>query len=127
MLFRLDFQSAVPIYRQIREVIVGLPDIVFAPEDIEESIRSVEEKARDPEELEPLLPGELYALALQAIHDEPNADDRAIARVIGDVWLSNLVAWVTRRASVSDVAARLELTVHLLLDNVSERPAASAR
>ncbi|SHM60359.1 cholesterol catabolism transcriptional regulator KstR [Cryptosporangium aurantiacum] len=62
----------------------------------------------------------------RAMHAEPSADDRAIARVIGDVWLSNLVAWVTRRASVSDVAARLELTVHLLLDNVSEAPAASA-
>ncbi len=40
------------IYRQIREVIIGLPDIMFAPEDIEESIRTVQEKARDPEELE---------------------------------------------------------------------------
>ncbi len=40
------------IYRQIREVIIGLPGIAFAPEDIEESIRTVEAKARDPEELE---------------------------------------------------------------------------
>ncbi len=40
------------IYRQIREVIIGLPGIVFAPEDIEESIRNVEAKARNPEELE---------------------------------------------------------------------------
>ena len=40
------------IYRQIREVIIGLPDIAFDPEAIEESIRSVEAKARDPEELE---------------------------------------------------------------------------
>jgi AcrR family transcriptional regulator len=46
---------------------------------------------------------------------EPTAENLAIARVIGDVWLSNLVAWVTRRASASDVAARLELTVRLLL------------
>src|SRR5260370_11160001 len=31
----------------------------------------------------------------QAIHDsEPTPDDAPIARVIGDVWLSNLVAWV---------------------------------
>jgi TetR/AcrR family transcriptional regulator, cholesterol catabolism regulator len=35
--------------------------------------------------------------------------------VIGDVWLSNLVAWVTRRASATDVSNRLELTVRLLL------------
>jgi AcrR family transcriptional regulator len=51
-----------------------------------------------------------------AMHDgEPSADDIAIARVIGDVWLSNLVAWVTRRASADDVTSRLELAARLLL------------
>jgi len=51
-----------------------------------------------------------------AMHDgEPTADERAIARIIGDVWLSNLVAWVTRRASADDVAAHLELAARLLL------------
>jgi len=51
-----------------------------------------------------------------AMHDgEPTADERAIARVIGDVWLSNLVAWVTRRASASDVSRQLELAARLLL------------
>jgi hypothetical protein len=49
------------IYRQIREVIIGLPDIVFDPKDIEESIRTVEEKARNREERE-----EGYALLRQA-------------------------------------------------------------
>jgi AcrR family transcriptional regulator len=52
----------------------------------------------------------------RAMHDgEPTADDMAIARVIGDVWLSNLVAWVTRRASANDVTEQLELAVRLLL------------
>ncbi len=52
----------------------------------------------------------------RAMHDgEPSADERAIARVIGDVWLSNLVAWVTRRASANDVASHLELAARLLL------------
>lgn len=53
----------------------------------------------------------------RAIHDdgEPTADDRAKARVIGDVWLSNLVAWVTRRASANDVINHLELAARLLL------------
>ncbi|MER2092368.1 MAG: cholesterol catabolism transcriptional regulator KstR [Saccharopolyspora rectivirgula] len=46
---------------------------------------------------------------------EPTAEEKAIAQVIGDVWLSNLVAWVTRRASASVVANRLDLTVRLLL------------
>lgn len=40
------------IYRQIREVIIDLPGIEFDPRGIEESIRSVEAKARNSEELE---------------------------------------------------------------------------
>jgi TetR/AcrR family transcriptional regulator, cholesterol catabolism regulator len=52
----------------------------------------------------------------KAMHDgEPSADDKAVARVIGDVWLSNLVAWVTRRASANDVSNHLELAARLLL------------
>jgi TetR/AcrR family transcriptional regulator, cholesterol catabolism regulator len=52
----------------------------------------------------------------RALHEgDPTDEDRAIARVIGDVWLSNLVAWVTRRASANDVGERLELTVRLLI------------
>ena len=52
----------------------------------------------------------------RAMHDgEPTADDRAKARVIGDVWLSNLVAWVTRRASANDVVNHLDLASRLLL------------
>jgi AcrR family transcriptional regulator len=51
-----------------------------------------------------------------AMHDgPPSADEIAIARVIGDVWLSNLVAWVTRRASADDVSGHLELAARLLL------------
>jgi TetR/AcrR family transcriptional regulator, cholesterol catabolism regulator len=51
-----------------------------------------------------------------AMHEgEPSADEKAIARVIGDVWLSNLVAWVTRRASADDVSNHIELAARLLL------------
>ena len=51
-----------------------------------------------------------------AMHEgEPTADEIAIARVIGDVWLSSLVAWVTRRASADDVSSQLELAARLLL------------
>ena len=56
---------------------------------------------------------QMFAKAMN--EGEPTAENLAIARVIGDVWLANLVAWVTRRASASDVAARLELAVRLLL------------
>lgn len=40
------------IYRQIREVIIDLPDIVFVEDDIPESIETVLEKARSDEERE---------------------------------------------------------------------------
>ncbi|WP_040788200.1 cholesterol catabolism transcriptional regulator KstR [Nocardia paucivorans] len=56
----------------------------------------------------------------RAMNDgEPTERQLAIARVISDVWLSNLVAWLTRRASATDVSERLELTVDLLLGNRS--------
>jgi AcrR family transcriptional regulator len=59
-------------------------------------------------------------MVTSAMHDgEPTGDDKAIARVIGDVWLSNLVAWVTRRASANDVVTHLELATRLLL---ADRP-----
>ncbi|OZE99592.1 cholesterol catabolism transcriptional regulator KstR [Rhodococcoides fascians] len=48
---------------------------------------------------------------------EPTQLQLNIARVVSDVWLSNLVAWLTRRSSANDVATRLELTVDLLLGN----------
>lgn len=40
------------IYRQIREVIIAEDGIEFIPEDLEETVRTVEEKARSEEELE---------------------------------------------------------------------------
>jgi AcrR family transcriptional regulator len=48
--------------------------------------------------------------------DEPAERDRAIFHLIADVWMANLVAWVTRRASAADVQKRLELSIELLLD-----------
>jgi hypothetical protein len=63
-------------------------------------------------------------MVTRAMHDgEPTADDRAKARVIGDVWLSNLVAWVTRRASANDVVNHLELATRLLLQADAATPA----
>ena len=46
---------------------------------------------------------------------EPTEDQYRIARVISDVWLSNLLAWLTRRASANDVSKRLDLAVRLLI------------
>ncbi len=46
---------------------------------------------------------------------EPDDVQLSIARVVSDVWMSNLVAWLTRRASAADVSTRLALTIDLLL------------
>ena len=62
---------------------------------------------------EALLLKDMFARAM--VDGDPSPDDRAKARVIGDVWLSNLVAWVTRRASANDVINHLELATRLLL------------
>jgi AcrR family transcriptional regulator len=56
---------------------------------------------------------DMFARAMS--NSEPSVDQLAIARVISDVWLSNMTAWVTHRASPADVATRLELTIGLLL------------
>lgn len=40
------------IYRQIREVVIALPDITFEPDAIGESVKTVFEKARTEEERE---------------------------------------------------------------------------
>ena len=46
---------------------------------------------------------------------EPTEEERAITKVIGDVWLSSLVQWVTGRASATDVSTSLDVAVRLLL------------
>jgi AcrR family transcriptional regulator len=46
---------------------------------------------------------------------EPDEVQLSIARVISDVWMSNLVSWLTRRSSAADVNTRLGLTIDLLL------------
>ena len=59
---------------------------------------------------------DMFTRAMHEGHEgEATPDDRAVARVIGDVWLSNLVAWVTRRASANDVLNHLELAARLLM------------
>ena len=49
-------------------------------------------------------------------NDHATADQLALTRVVSDVWLSSLVAWVTGRLSAAGVTDRLELTVRLLLE-----------
>lgn len=45
----------------------------------------------------------------------PGPHDLAVVQVIGDVWLASLVQWVTGRVSAAEVAAKLDVAVHLLL------------
>src|SRR5699024_4145791 len=46
---------------------------------------------------------------------EPDDVQLSIARVVSDVWMSILVAWLTRRASAAVMSTRLALTIDLLL------------
>jgi AcrR family transcriptional regulator len=46
---------------------------------------------------------------------EPSDDDIIVARVISDVWLSALVAWVTGRSSAEEVGEHIENAVRLVL------------
>lgn len=60
----------------------------------------------------------LTTMLTRAMHpDRPEviADDVRIARVIGDVWLSALVARVTGRSTATETADHLETAVRLLL------------
>lgn len=47
--------------------------------------------------------------------DDPTEDEIAVARVIGDVWLSALVGWVTGRQTASDVGKQMDVAVGLVL------------
>jgi len=53
--------------------------------------------------------------AMDPDRTEPTDDDIAIARVIGDVWLSSLVAWVTGRATANETAEHMERAVRMVL------------
>lgn len=60
----------------------------------------------------------LTSMLTRAMHPgktELTDDDIAIARVIGDVWLSALVGWVTGRTSADDVGKQMDVAVGLLL------------
>ena len=62
--------------------------------------------------------GLVTSMLTHAMHPEraePSAQDTAIAGVIGDVWLSALVGWVTGRSSASDATRKIEVAVRLLL------------
>lgn len=52
---------------------------------------------------------------------EPTEEQYHISRVISDVWLSNLLAWLTRRASATEFSTRLDLAVRLLIGD-EDRP-----
>ena len=60
----------------------------------------------------------LTRMLTRAMHpgkEELTDEDVAIAKVIGDVWLSALVGWVTGRTTAEDVGAQMDVAVGLLL------------
>ena len=48
-------------------------------------------------------------------HGEITDEDVVLARVIGDVWLSALMAWVTGRSTAPETAAHMETAIRLIL------------
>lgn len=57
-----------------------------------------------------------HSLLARALGDgRPTEDHYHLARLIGDVWLSNLLAWSTQRASAAQVSARLDRAIRLLI------------
>jgi TetR/AcrR family transcriptional regulator, cholesterol catabolism regulator len=65
---------------------------------------------------------QLTTMLTRAIHGdqyvegaEPSDEDILIARVISDVWLSALVAWVTGRSTAEEVSEHIESAVRLVL------------
>jgi AcrR family transcriptional regulator len=57
----------------------------------------------------------MFARAMS--NGEPTESHYHVARVISNVWTANLLAWLTRRASATDVADRLDLAVRLLFSD----------
>jgi AcrR family transcriptional regulator len=63
----------------------------------------------------------MTAIVTHAMHGQEADDaeitdeDIAVARVIGDIWLSALVGWVTGRTTAAETAAHMETAVHLVL------------
>jgi len=64
----------------------------------------------------------LTSMLTHAMHPERDGgaaaaseEDLEIARVIGDVWLSSLVSWISGRSSAADTARHMERAVRLIL------------
>lgn len=68
--------------------------------------------ATEVERVGRLLEG-MFAHALGV--EEPDDRQRDTFHLIADVWMANLVAWVTHRASASEVQKRLSVAVDLLI------------
>ncbi|ADG80366.1 Transcriptional regulator, TetR family OS=Tsukamurella paurometabola (strain ATCC 8368 / DSM/ CCUG 35730 / CIP 100753 / JCM 10117 / KCTC 9821 / NBRC 16120/ NCIMB 702349 / NCTC 13040) OX=521096 GN=Tpau_3788 PE=4 SV=1 [Tsukamurella paurometabola] len=68
--------------------------------------------AAEVERVGRLLEG-MFAHALGV--EDPTDEQRDTFHLIADVWMANLVAWVTHRASASEVQKRLGVAVKLLI------------
>jgi len=58
---------------------------------------------------------QMFTRAMRPGVEEVSEEDVAIARVIGDVWLSSLVAFVTGRSTPQETAEHMEYAVRLIL------------
>jgi hypothetical protein len=46
---------------------------------------------------------------------EPTEDDVAVARLIGKIWLADILSWLAGRSDVKQMESDLELAVRLLV------------
>ena len=56
-----------------------------------------------------------HAMRPERIGVQPTEDDIALARVIGDVWLSSLMGWVSGRMTPRETAQHMDRAVRLIL------------
>jgi TetR/AcrR family transcriptional regulator, cholesterol catabolism regulator len=77
---------------------------MFADRSVQQEIHSVG-----------LLLTSMLTRAMHPDHDVSTDEDVAVARVIGDVWLSSLVAWVTGRSTEAEATEHLERAIRMLL------------
>lgn len=95
----------------------GLQEQPRLAEALTRAFMSADATVKDEIEVVALLLTSMISRAIGA-HPEaetPDAEELAIAKVIGDVWLAALVGWVTGRSTSAEVLESIDSAVRLLL------------
>ena len=78
----------------------------------------------DPATLEPKagVDAAVRGVIQQALADAPGIDVTAVRRIIGHVWFSSMMRWVSGQAPTGSVGSELAFTARLLLNRCSPPP-----